>query len=292
VSAKLLTFLQENEMPSLIEAFKSMKRQGLIAKCECFYEHCGEERIQKSAQRWHEKQREIRGFVHVGEWNPRSTLDELRIPLLFGTVTDDTVAHDDHDCLEVGEVIAECLEEEGIRYDWDRVPGSPILVKADELLSGIPLTDHQHVVAVDEEHRVFRSPPLPESALDVIAGNPVRLLNLATLRKLNVQPPHLVGSPGRPRAGDKVKLGFILKDAIAPKAEEELGELVHRIQLESMWVEVMKVRGIYPQNTFIGELLNKPEFIDPAKLRMGSPVNFTMDNVYPIEKHTRNQSRR
>src|SRR5580704_8813846 len=99
-------------MPSLIEAFKSMKRQGLIAKCECYCEHCGEDRIQKSAQRWHEKQREIRGFVHVGEWNTPSTLEELRIPLLFGTVTDDKVAHDDHDCLEVGEVIAECLDEE------------------------------------------------------------------------------------------------------------------------------------------------------------------------------------
>lgn len=279
-------------MPSLIEAFKSMRRQGLIAKCECYCEHCGEERIQKSAQRWHEKQRQIRGFVHVGEWKTTSTLEELLIPLLFGTITDDTVTHDNPDCLEVGEVVAECLDEEGIRYEWDRVPGSPILVKADELLAGIPLSDHQHAIEVDEDHRVLRCPRFPESALDVIAGNPVRLLNLATLRKLNVQAPHLVGSPGRPRAGDKVKLGFVVKDAIAPRSQKELGEMIHKIQLEAMWVEVMKVRGIYPQNTFRGELLNKPEFIDPAKLRMGSPVNFTLDNVYPIEKHTRSQSRR
>jgi hypothetical protein len=272
-------------MPSLTKAFNQMRRRGLIATRECYCERCGEESVLDAAQRWRDKQREVRGFVYVGEWGPFQTEEEVRVPLVFGLVTGDTVTHNDPGCVPVGEVVAECLRGQGIRYEWDEVPGSPILVNVDERLSGVPLGGHRHnEIPLDENHRVFRSPRLPDSAFDRIEGNPVRLLNLATLRRLNADPPHLRGPRPEPRVGDHVKLGFLVRDTVAPAARKEVGDMMGRLQLEAMWVEVTSVVRTSPEPVYRGELVNVPVFLDPGKVRLGSPVDFTSDHVYPVEE--------
>jgi hypothetical protein len=54
-----------------------------------------------------------------------------------------------------------------------------------------------------------------------------------------------------------------------------------------MFVEVTGIRGYHPHQVFRGELVNVPEFIDPAVLRLGSPVEFTAGHVYPGETRAR-----
>jgi hypothetical protein len=207
-------------------------------------------------------------------------------------VTGDTVAYCDAGCVAVGEVVAACLREQGIRYEWGRVPGDPILVMADQFLSGLPGGGHHHEIPLAEDHRAFRSPPLPERAFDTVGENPVRLLNLAKVRRLNGDPPYPRGPVRRPRVGDRVKLGFLVWDAVDPLAREEGGDLVDRVQIENMWVEVTSVARQSPDVVYRGELLSVPLFIDPARLRIGSPVDFTADQVYPAEDGTGAGARR
>jgi hypothetical protein len=237
----------------------------------------------QAAQRLRNKHKEPRGFVHIAEWEPPQSMDVLRVPLIFGTIAGETVTYRDHDCLGIGDMVADCLDREGIRYEWDREPGRPILIIDDESLTGMPEGDSHQAIHISEDHQVFRTPGYPECAFDKLAGNPVRLLNISKLRQLNGNVPHLRGSVKVPRVGDRVKLGFRIADAVSPKAREECGEAVDRIQTESMWVEVTRLLGRDPQCVFRGELLNAPVFIDPAKLRIGSPVNFTVEQIYPIE---------
>jgi hypothetical protein len=78
-------------------------------------------------------------------------------------------------------------------------------------------------------------------------------------------------------------LGFLVCDAIDPRAREEYGDLVTRIQLESMSVEVRRILRTSPECVYRGELLDSPLLIDPDKLRIGSPVTFTVDMIYPAE---------
>jgi hypothetical protein len=279
-------------MPCLIEAFKEMRRRGLIAKRVCYCEHCGPDKMLEAARQWRKRQKEVRGFVHIGESDAGPTQEEVRVPLVFGSVKGDTVAYREPECIAVGEVVADCLKEQGIRYEWDEVLGSPILVVADNTLAGLPPGDHRHEIPLSDGNRAFRSPRLPESVLDRIEGNPVRLLNLATLRRLNLDPPHLRGPLGRPRVGDHVKLGFLVGDAVAPQARKECGDMIDRLQLEVMWVEVTSVVKRSPECVYRGELVNVPFFIDPAKLRVGSPVDFTAEHVYPVERPSRKRTRR
>jgi hypothetical protein len=270
-------------MPSLTKAFKQMRRRGLIAEREYYCEHCGEQVVLEAARQWREEQREVRGFVRIGECGASRTRDQARVPLVFGSVAGDTLVSDDPGSLAVGEVVAECLKEQGIRYEWGRVPGSPILVMADNSLSGVPVGGHGYNdIPLGENHRAFLSPYIPDGAFDRIEGNPVGLLNLPRMRRLNIDPPHLRGPLGRPRVGDHVELGFRIGDAVAPAARREFGEMMDRLDLESMWVEVTGVAGKGPEGACRGELLNVPLFIDPAKLRIGSPVSFTPENVYPV----------
>jgi hypothetical protein len=112
----------------------------------------------------------------------------------------------------------------------------------------------------------------------------VRLLNVARAGRVYPNEPRLHGRVPRPKAGDHVKLGFRVRDAVAPEAREEIGEMIDWIQLERMWVEVTAVLGKHPQCIYRGELVNVPLFIDPAKLRIGSPVHFTPDQIYPVQK--------
>jgi hypothetical protein len=277
-------------MASLIKAFEQMRLRGLIAKLECLCECCGQEKIQGLARQWRDEDRGPRGFVHVGEWRPASVA-EARVPLVFGTADGDTPSYRGRDCLAVGKIVAACLDEQNIPYAWDRKPGSPIFLPADGSVSGIP-TGGQHVIEVSEDHRAFRAPAYPESAFDGIAGNPVRLLNVAKLRGLKVKAPHLNGPRRRPRVGDEVKLGFLVRDALAPEALKEMGEMAHSVQIEAMWVEVTSIRGHYPECVYRGELVNVPVLLDPAKVRVGSPVNFTDDQVYPAATTARSRPRR
>jgi len=277
-------------MSSLFEAFEQMRNRGLIARCEPYCEHHSQEMISKTIEDWRKKNKDIRGFVHLGEVEGSDLLKEVQIPVFFGAVTDETNSFEGPETTEVGEVVAECLKEQGISFEWDRVPGNPILVQVDESIAGIPVSHGHNVIELDENHRAFKNPEFPKTAYDKVDGNPTRLLNLAKLREFDAVPPHLQGRQKRPRVGDNVKLGFLVEDAIAPAVQKEFGQICNRVQNESMWVEVTSIRGMYPQNLFRGELMNVPVSIDPAKLRIGSPVNFTFDNVYPVEKRSKSHS--
>jgi hypothetical protein len=271
-------------MPSLSKAFKEMRRKGLIAKRECYCEHCGKEKMLEEVQSWREKKKDIRGFGHLGECEGAASLEEARIPLLFGPVKGSSILYHDPDCQRVGEIVAECLREEGIRYEWDGVSDSPILILPGKSLTWLPVPHKHQPLYQDEEHRLLRAHGLPDSAFDTIADNPVRLLNVSRAKRLRIDDPRLHGTVKRPRVGDRIKLGFLVSGAVAPLARKELGEMADRLQLESMWVEVTSAKGKYPHCTFRGELTNAPYFIDPGKLRIGSPVDFTPGHVYPAEQ--------
>jgi Domain of unknown function (DUF6891) len=115
-------------MASLKKAFNRMGRRGLIAKPECYGEHDGRQKILATARRWRKGQRKVRGFVHVGTPDPAPSAGETRVPLVFGLVAGDTLVYRGRRCVPVGEAVAACLAEQGLPYEWDRVPGHPILV--------------------------------------------------------------------------------------------------------------------------------------------------------------------
>jgi hypothetical protein len=95
----------------------------------------------------------------------------------------------------------------------------------------------------------------------------------------------------RVRNGDKVKLSFLVRDAVSPEVREELGDMVDRVELESMRTEVTSVMGNYPACVYRGELLDSPLFIDPKVLRIGSPVNFTTDHVCKVASKSKRRTR-
>jgi hypothetical protein len=66
-----------------------------------------------------------------------------------------------------------------------------------------------------------------------------------------------------------------------PAAHAALGEAVYRVLLESVWVEATAARGQSPCCVYRGEPLTMPRFIDPARLRLDSPVSFTPEHVWP-----------
>jgi hypothetical protein len=279
-------------MSCLFKAFEAMKGRGLIATCECYCETCGRQKIVEQVEHEGEQRKPVRGFVHVGEFDALQSRDQLRIPLLFGLVKGDKVTYLDHESLSVGDVVTNCLNEEGIRFKWDGKDGQPIMVEASDLLSGMPEPDDHHGSEQLGNTQIFRSPAIPDAAFDTIGDNPVRLLNLAKVSQFNLEMPHhRSGHKKRPRVGGKVKLCFLVKDAVHPEAKRELGDMVNRFQTESMWVEVTNIRGKYPDNVYRGELINEPQFLDPAKIRLGSPVSFTFDNVYPAVKGSKKRSR-
>jgi hypothetical protein len=82
-------------MPSLTKAFKQMRRRGLVAEREYYCEHCGEQVVLEAARQWREEQREVRGFVRIGECGASLTPDQARVPLVFGSVAGDTLVSDD-----------------------------------------------------------------------------------------------------------------------------------------------------------------------------------------------------
>jgi hypothetical protein len=274
-------------MPSLTEAFRRMRDRGLVAVRNCYCEQCAEYMIPRAARRPFALSDEPRGFVHVGEWES-SDGKSAAVPLHFGTVTGDQLDRLDPAALAVGRVVAACLDDEGIRYDWDRTPGSPILVAADASLSGLPAAAHHHApILIDDDHRLFRSPTLPDAAFEGFGGNRVEILNLATVRRLGLDLELSRGAVPRPRVGETVKLGFRVRGSLAPDVREEMGALADRIQTEAMWVEVTSIDGYHPRQVFRGELMNVPTFIDPAVLRIGSPVEFTAEHIYPRETRAR-----
>src|SRR5262245_44083243 len=100
-------------MPCLIETFKEMRRSGLIAKRKCYCKNCGRQMILHVAQRLRTKQRDVRGLIPIGEWEIRPFLDQLRVPLVFSSVTGDAVYYRDPGCQEAGEFDSECLNDRG-----------------------------------------------------------------------------------------------------------------------------------------------------------------------------------
>lgn len=277
-------------MSNLVKAFDSMNRRGLFAYCQCYCDLCSQTQFAEALQQYFGKGVDVRGIVHLGTNNAPAHQKDFRIPILFGSLVDGKLVYDDPNDFSIGESIARCLQQEGIRYEWNKVPGSPIFVKVTNQLTGVPANDQHSKITLPDGNLVFRAPQYPDEALDSIKGNPLKLVNLATLRRLKVDAPCLQGSRMLPRVGDKVKLGFFVQGSVAPLARQECGDLVDRIHVESMRVEVMDVVGEAPRCIYHGELLDVPIFIDPAKLRIGSPVNFTPEHVYPVKK--RNKKRR
>jgi hypothetical protein len=78
----------------------------------------------------------------------------------------------------------------------------------------------------------------------------------------------------RPIPGDHVKLGFRC-DPGAP------------FKNEWMFVEVTAVAGDWPDAVYRGELCNCPVFIDPARLRVGQPVEFRAGHIYQVIRDSR-----
>jgi hypothetical protein len=82
---------------------------------------------------------EAKGFVHLATYSEESPPSDVHyLPLIFGQLKGKTVSYDDPACVTIGEVVVKCLDEQGIRSEWDRVPGHPVLVFAEKDLTGVP----------------------------------------------------------------------------------------------------------------------------------------------------------
>jgi hypothetical protein len=274
-------------MPSLYEAFKHMRRKGLAARMARYCEDCARKLLPPVARRLRERKGKVLGFAHLREWDELSSPEEFRVPIAFGTLAGDRLIYRHPGCLAVGDLVAACLDRAGIDFEWDRRPGSAILAVRDGSLPEVPAGGGHQPVLSDEGHETFRSAAVPDGALDRLGGNPVRVVNLEAVRRLGLDLPCLDGPRPSPEVGDDVKLGFHVRDAVAHLACRALGGLIDRMQLEAMWVEVTGASGTGPVQSFRGELLNVPRFIDPARLRIGSPVEFTAEHVYPAESPSR-----
>jgi hypothetical protein len=86
----------------------------------------------------------------------------------------------------------------------------------------------------------------------------------------------LIDKPGRyvvedPKfvPGDHVKLGFGCDPG-------------QRCNSEWMYLEVTAVEGSWPDAVYRGELVNRPAFINPARLRVGQPVEFRAEHIYEV----------
>jgi hypothetical protein len=276
-------------MAGFTKAFEQMRRCGLIAEAECYCKDCASQVLLRDAQHGDEEPGDFAGFVHVSEREPVVSPHDLRIPLVFGAITDGQLVYRGRGCLAVGDIVAKCLKDQGIGYEWDRVPGHPILVKPDHSLPGLSGQGDHRMITSRSDIQTVAAPVIPATAFDQLEGNPVRLVNVAKVRRLKLAAALTPGRVKRPRVGGTVRLGFVVRDAIAPEALQVLGDLVHRLQVESMSVEVTGVLGQYPECVYRGELLDEPEFIDPDELGEGSPVTFTPDHVYPAQTSSRCQ---
>src|SRR5262245_22608313 len=87
----------------------------------------------------------------------------------------------------------------------------------------------------------------------------------------------------RLRPGDHVTIPFRTAGVEVPGALEEFREAGYLYPVgENMWVEITRIEGAYPNAVYHGELANRPVFIDPAELRLGSPLSFTKDFIHTI----------
>jgi hypothetical protein len=85
------------------------------------------------------------------------------------------------------------------------------------------------------------------------------------------------------REGSIIKLTFQTEGVLPPGlADQARREGWPPPAGESMWVEVTGISGEGPARVFRGELRNRPAFIDPAKLRLGSPVSFTAEQIHSV----------
>jgi hypothetical protein len=114
-----------------------MVREGLIARPTCFCELCGSQELLKEAKRWRQQDRPVKGYVHVGEFDPSEDLDDIRIPIVFGWTDGMTLQLTGPECGKVGRIVASCLEQHRIPYEWDGCPGKPILINLDDILDTV-----------------------------------------------------------------------------------------------------------------------------------------------------------
>jgi hypothetical protein len=71
--------------------------------------------------------------------------------------------------------------------------------------------------------------------------------------------------------GDHVKLGFRVDSRFRL-----------RYHGEWMFLEITAVEGNWPDAVYRGELCNTPFYIDPARLRLGQPVEFRAGHIYQV----------
>lgn len=267
-------------MPHLIHAFDQMAREGLIAHPQCCCEGCGRLKAMEKARQRRNQDKPIRGYVFVGEFGRGSAT--CRIPLHFGWTDGYKVDSQHVEAMAAGRIVMTCLDEHGVRYEWGGRPDAPIFVKAENDLEGIPEPGHQHLLLDTMNKEVFIVPAFSDAVFEPFEGNPVRLLNLAHLRERKLDAPPLRGPLWRPRVNDRVQLGFHVWDAVTLKESPELDGLARLIQVESLWVDISSCQDYSGRRLYVGELATDPLFIDPARLRVGSLVLFTPNQVFPV----------
>jgi hypothetical protein len=270
-------------MKSVTKAFAKMRAQKLIAQqvvlCGC----CASKLIREAEQIVRQHGAQVDGFVYFGECKA-SIGDEVFLPLVFGLFDEDNQISHTVDRLGIGEIIAACLDEEGIEYRWNRVIGEPILVIPDQSLEGAPQQATIETNRYRDDVDLTPVPELPEDVFDQVGGNPVGLLNVTKVRQNRINMSTLLGTLRQPRVGSVVKLGFCVTDALSPVIAEQMGQRAQLIQLENMHVEVTSIIGEKKDRTYKGELIDDPEAIDLTKLRIGSPIEFRPDHVFPSQK--------
>src|SRR4051812_28958010 len=114
-------------MPSLSEAFKTMCNRGVIAECQPLSNHTAREVVLREAEQWYHQRKKIRGFVHLGQWDTPPNGASVRVPLLYGIFAGNQLVYSAPGCLEIGTIVASCLKGQGVPFEWDEQPGSPIV---------------------------------------------------------------------------------------------------------------------------------------------------------------------
>src|SRR4051812_4960237 len=101
----------------LEEAFENMSQRGLVAKPEFYCTECGPAAILNEVQQWREQQKEVRGFAFLRA-SHESEEDDVPLSLVFGTLAGSQFTYDDPKCLEIGDIVAACLKEQYIAFEW------------------------------------------------------------------------------------------------------------------------------------------------------------------------------
>jgi len=290
-------------MSSLLEAFQALSRRGIIALCdECYHRDSVRDVLFAEAERWSRNNRKVRGFAYLHERDLSLPEREFCLAILFGFFGADRLFYHDPDSVRLGKWITRCLERQLIPYEWNGQPTGCIVIPGDGSIAGVPsnfqkstgpfLSSNRTLLdsifdeqQIDDEVSTLRCtgfPDLSECVFDSFAGNPVRLLNVARVRRIGVGRWKWRRPTQTPRVDDLVKLSFLVSDAPAPEVLVAIANATAAVKMpttEGMWVKVRSVQPSDMQPIYRGELRHEPMFIDSSKLRIDSTVYFTAEHV-------------